>query len=40
VNIEYLTDIIILLSGVVIVVPLFQSLGLGAIPGFLVVGQY
>lgn len=37
-NTEYLTDIIILLSAAVIVVPLFQSLGLGAIPGFLVAG--
>ena len=37
-NIEYLTDIIILLSAAVITVPLFQSLGLGAIPGFLVAG--
>ena len=37
-NIEYLTDIIILLAAAVIVVPLFQSLGLGAIPGFLVAG--
>jgi len=38
VNIEYLTDIIMLLAAAVIVVPLFQSLGLGAIPGFLVAG--
>jgi len=38
VNIEYLTDIIILLSAAVIAVPLFQSLGLGVIPGFLVAG--
>lgn len=37
-NIEYLTDIIILLSAAVIAVPLFQSLGLGAIPGILVAG--
>ena len=37
-NIAYLTDIIILLSAAVIAVPLFQSLGLGAIPGFLVAG--
>lgn len=37
-NIEYLTDIIILLSAAVIAVPLFQSLRLGAIPGFLVAG--
>lgn len=34
----YLTDIIILLAAAVIAVPLFQSLGLGAIPGFLVAG--
>ncbi len=37
-NIEYLTDIIILLAAAVIAVPLFQSLGLGAIPGFLIAG--
>ena len=37
-NTEYLTDIIILLSAAVIAVPLFQSLGLGVIPGFLVAG--
>jgi len=37
-NIEYLVDIIILLSAAVFAVPLFQSLGLGAIPGFLVAG--
>ena len=37
-GIEYLTDIIILLAAAVIAVPLFQSLGLGAIPGFLVAG--
>lgn len=37
-NVEYLTDIIILLSAAVIAVPLFQSLRLGAIPGFLVAG--
>ena len=37
-NIEYLTDIIILLSAAVIIVPLFQYLGLGAIPGFLIAG--
>jgi len=35
---EYLTDIIILLAAAVIAVPLFQALGLGAIPGFLVAG--
>jgi monovalent cation:proton antiporter-2 (CPA2) family protein len=39
VNIEYLTVIVILLSAAVIAVPLFQSLGLGAIPGFLVAGM-
>lgn len=37
-NIEYLIDIILLLSAAVIVVPLFQALRLGAIPGFLVAG--
>ena len=37
-NIEYLTDIIILLSAAVLIVPLFQYLGLGAIPGFLIAG--
>ena len=37
-NIEYMTDIIILLSAAVVAVLLFQSLGLGAIPGFLVAG--
>ncbi len=35
---EYLTDTIVLLAAAVIAVPLFQSLGLGAIPGFLVAG--
>lgn len=35
---DYLAEIIILLSAAVIAVPLFQSLGLGAIPGFLVAG--
>ncbi len=35
---EYLTDTIILLSAAVLVVPLFQALGLGAIPGFLIAG--
>jgi monovalent cation:proton antiporter-2 (CPA2) family protein len=38
VNIGYLTDIIILLAAAVIAVPLFRSLGLGAIPGLLVAG--
>ena len=38
-NIEYLTDIVILLSAAVVAVPLFQSLGLGAIQGFLVAGM-
>ncbi len=37
-NPEYLKDIIILLTAAVIAVPLFQSLGLGVIPGFLVAG--
>lgn len=35
---EYLTDVIILLTAAVIAVPLCQSAGLGAIPGFLVAG--
>ncbi|MCY4362639.1 MAG: monovalent cation:proton antiporter-2 (CPA2) family protein [Gammaproteobacteria bacterium] len=38
-NIEYLTDIVVLLSAAVIAVPLFQSLRLGAIPGFLIAGM-
>ncbi len=38
-NIKYLTDIVILLSAAVIAVPLFQSLGLGSIPGFLIAGM-
>jgi len=38
VNVEYLTDIILLLSAAVIIVPLFQVTRLGAIPGFLVAG--
>ncbi len=38
-NAAYLTDTIILLSAAVIVVPLFQYFGLGAIPGFLVAGM-
>lgn len=37
-NMEYLTDTIVLLSAAVIAVPLFHALGLGAIPGFLVAG--
>ena len=37
-NTEYLTDTIVLLAAAVIAVPLFQTLGLGAIPGFLVAG--
>ncbi|HED17722.1 MAG TPA: potassium transporter KefC, partial [Gammaproteobacteria bacterium] len=37
-NVEYLTDIILLLSAAVIIVPLFQFTRLGAIPGFLVAG--
>ncbi len=37
-NIDYLVDIIILLTSAVIAVPLFQTLRLGAIPGFLVAG--
>lgn len=38
-NIEYLTDIVILLTAAVIAVPLFQSMRLGAIPGFLIAGM-
>jgi len=38
VNVEYLSDIILLLSAAVIIVPLFQVTRLGAIPGFLVAG--
>ncbi|MEX2491184.1 MAG: monovalent cation:proton antiporter-2 (CPA2) family protein [Nitrospirales bacterium] len=37
-NTEFLTDTIVLLAAAVIAVPLFQALGLGAIPGFLVAG--
>ncbi len=37
-NLQYLSDIIILLAAAVIAVPLFQSLGLGAITGFVVAG--
>ena len=37
-NIDYLTDIVILLSAAVITVPLLQSIGLGAIPGFVMAG--
>ena len=37
-NTEYLTDTIVLLAAAVMAVPLFQALGLGAIPGFLVAG--
>ncbi len=37
-NTEYLTDTIVLLAAAVIAVPLFQAIGLGAIPGFLVAG--
>jgi monovalent cation:proton antiporter-2 (CPA2) family protein len=35
---EYLTDILILLSAAVIAVPLCRSVGLGAIPGLLIAG--
>ncbi len=35
---EYLTNIIILLSAAVIAVPLFRFIGLGAIPGLLIAG--
>ncbi len=37
-NIEYLTDVLILLSAAVIAVPMFQYIGMGAIPGFLIAG--
>ena len=37
-NTEFLTDTIVLLSAAVIAVSLFQCLGLGAVPGFLVAG--
>jgi glutathione-regulated potassium-efflux system protein KefB len=39
VNIEYLTDIVILLSAAVVAVLLFQSLGPGAMTRFLVAGM-
>lgn len=35
---EYLTDVIILLTAAVIAVPLCQSAGLGALPGFMIAG--
>ena len=35
---EYLYDIVILLIAAVVLVPLFQVLRLGAVPGFLVAG--
>lgn len=38
VNIDYLTDIIILLVAAVIAVPFARALGLGAVPGFLIAG--
>ena len=34
----YLVDIILLLTAAVILVPVFQAIGLGAVPGFLVAG--
>ncbi|MCW8908108.1 MAG: monovalent cation:proton antiporter-2 (CPA2) family protein [Sedimenticola sp.] len=34
----YLADIILLLAAAVVLVPLFQAIGLGAVPGFLVAG--
>lgn len=37
-NSEYLIDIIILLSAAILIVPIFQFLGVGAISGFLVAG--
>ena len=38
VNLAYLTDIIILLSAAVLVVPLSRFVGLGIVPGFLIAG--
>lgn len=35
---EYLVDIIILLLAAVVIVPLFQTMRLGAVPGFLIAG--
>ena len=37
-SIELLTSVVVLLGAAVILVPVFQALGLGAIPGFLVAG--
>ena len=37
-NLDYLTDIIILLTAAVIAVPIFRFAGLGAVPGFLTAG--
>ncbi|WP_394250408.1 monovalent cation:proton antiporter-2 (CPA2) family protein [Vibrio profundi] len=37
-NTDYLTDIIILLSAAIIIVPIFQSLGFGSITGYLMAG--
>src|SRR5210317_1876354 len=34
----YLYDIVILVLAAVVLVPLFQAIGLGAVPGFLVAG--
>lgn len=36
--INYLLDIVILLTAAVVAVPLFRAVGLGAVPGFLVAG--
>jgi monovalent cation:proton antiporter-2 (CPA2) family protein len=38
VNPDYLTDIIILLTAAIVAVPLFRTLGLGAVPGLLMAG--
>ncbi len=37
-TINYLTDIVILLAAAVVAVPLFQSMRMGAIPGFVIAG--
>lgn len=37
-NTEYLTDITILLAAAVVIVPLFQSMRMGAVSGFLIAG--
>jgi glutathione-regulated potassium-efflux system protein KefB len=37
-NLDYLTDVIILLAAAVITVPLFRFARLGIVPGFLIAG--